>query len=113
MNKFCEINWGAGARGCQGESAPLRARRGGRLAKVNTPTGPSTYCLLLLIEILSRRFCRGVDFLKLINTRKQAREAAKARALQFVLESQLPHKIVNLVFKLVMVDNELTILWGS
>ena len=27
----------------------------------------STYCLLLLIEILSTRFCGGVDFLKPIN----------------------------------------------
>ena len=29
-----------------------------------------------------------------------------------VLESQLPHKIVNLLFELVTVNNKLTILWG-
>jgi hypothetical protein len=32
---------------------------------------------------------------------------------QSVLASQLPHKIFLLIFQLVMVNNELTILWGS
>ena len=32
---------------------------------------------------------------------------------QLVLESQLPHKTVNLTFQLVIVNNKLTILWGS
>jgi hypothetical protein len=32
--------------------------------KVNSPTRLSTYCLLLLIEILSCRICGGFDFLK-------------------------------------------------
>ena len=30
-----------------------------------------------------------------------------------VLESQLPHKTVNSMYLLVIVNNELTILWGS
>ena len=30
-----------------------------------------------------------------------------------VLESQPPHKTVNLIFQLVIVKNKLTILWGS
>ena len=30
-----------------------------------------------------------------------------------VLESQLPHKTVNLLFHLVIVNNKLTILWGG
>ena len=34
-------------------------------------------------------------------------------AYQFVLESQLPHKTVNLIFWLVIVTNTLTVLWGS
>ena len=32
---------------------------------------------------------------------------------QIVLESQLPHTIVKLIFELVLVNNKLTILWGS
>ena len=32
---------------------------------------------------------------------------------QLVLESQLPHKTVNLVFELEILNNELTILWRS
>ena len=32
---------------------------------------------------------------------------------QLVLESQLPHKTVNLIFSSVIVNNKLTILWGS
>jgi len=35
----------------------------------SSPTKSSTYCQLLLIEILSWRFCGVVDFLKLINGR--------------------------------------------
>jgi len=35
--------------------------------KVNSLTKLSTYFLLLLIETISRRFCGGVDFWKLIN----------------------------------------------
>ena len=38
-----------------------------RMPKVNSPTKSSTCCLLLLIKILSRRLCGGVDFLKLID----------------------------------------------
>ena len=30
-----------------------------------------------------------------------------------VLESRLPHKTVNLLFQLVLVNNKLTIVWGS
>ena len=32
---------------------------------------------------------------------------------QLVLESQLSHKTVNLIFQLVIVNNKLTIVWGS
>ena len=32
---------------------------------------------------------------------------------QMVLESQLPHKIVNSLFHSIIVNNELTILWGG
>ena len=32
---------------------------------------------------------------------------------QLVLESQLPHEIVNFIFQLVIANNKLTILWGS
>ena len=32
---------------------------------------------------------------------------------ELVLESQLPHKTVNLIFPSVVVHNRLTILWGS
>ena len=32
---------------------------------------------------------------------------------QFVLESQFPHRTVNFTFLLVIVNNKLTILWGS
>ena len=37
-----------------------------KFKKVNSPITLSTSCLLLLIRILSWRFCGGVDFLKLI-----------------------------------------------
>jgi hypothetical protein len=32
---------------------------------------------------------------------------------ELVLDSQLPHKTVKLIFQLVKVNNKLTILWGS
>ena len=35
------------------------------------------------------------------------------RIHQLVLESQLPHKSVNITFQLVIADNKLTISWGS
>ena len=36
------------------------------IKKVNFCTKSSTYCLMLLIEVLSGRFCGRIDFLKLI-----------------------------------------------
>ena len=35
--------------------------------KVNSPKKSLTYCLLLLIITISRRFCEGVDFLNPFN----------------------------------------------
>ena len=42
---------------------------------------------------------------------KQARLAERSEAR--LLESQLLHKIVNSLFRLVKVNNKLTFLWGS
>ena len=36
-------------------------------SRVNSLTKSSTFCLLLLIETLSRRFCGGVNFLEIID----------------------------------------------
>ena len=36
--------------------------------EVNSPTKSSTYCLQLLIQVLSWRFCGGIDFLQPFNS---------------------------------------------
>ena len=69
----------------------------------------------------SWQFCGGVDFLELINKyilsagEASSREPGRAvgpRTDPALLESQLPHKIVNLLFTITNRNIKLTVLWG-
>ena len=51
-----------------------------QLRKVNSPTKSSTFCLLFLIKILSRRFCREVDFLELMKRSTSAPRSPQPRS---------------------------------
>jgi hypothetical protein len=83
--------------------------------KVNSPTNSSTYCLLLLIDILSWRFLwKRWLFDAQLEPDGRRRQACPTECIsQVFLESQLPHKIVNLLFTIKNKHIKLTVAWKS